>query len=156
MSFGYPFGPLRPGIGLEIVQNLPDKQSDVVVGPSVHKRSGKQSHIRNLLKAAGVFGGATAVLTLLLAVPVFISEFAAIEHVGARGKILTAAQFADRLENLLIGSLIVAVSLVSFFASAAIASPRLGVRDHQREPYKFEPLDEGKPICTFSAKVGHV
>lgn len=156
MSFGDPYGPFRPGIGPDIVHKLPDRQPDVFVEPGVRKRLNKRLHILNLLRILGVVAGATAALTALFAVPVFISEFAMIETVGVQGKTLTAAQFVDRLENLLVGSFIVAVSLVSFFASAAVASPRLGVRDHQREPYKYECEDVRKPVRPAPAKVRHV
>ncbi|XYK79880.1 MAG: hypothetical protein ROO70_19245 [Labrenzia sp.] len=156
MSFGDPFGPFRPGIGPDIVHEPPVRRPDVFIEPHLRPRPPVLLRLRNLLKILGVFGGATGVLTVLFAVPVIISEFAAIETVGVHGKILTAPQFADRLENLLIGSFIVALSLVSFFASAAIASPRLGVRDHEREPYKFECGDGHETVHPTHAKVRHV
>ncbi len=156
MSFGDPFGPFRPGIGPEIVKEPPVQRPDVIVEPRLYRRPPIRLGIRNFLKIFGVFGGATVVLTVLFAVPVFVTEFAAIETVGVHGKILTAPQFADRLENLLIGSFIVALSLVSFFASAAIASPRIGVRDHEREPYKFECRDGHETVQPTHAKVRHV
>ena len=156
MSFGDPFGPFRPGIGPDIVQEPSVRRPDVIIEPYLKPRPSARLGIRNFLKIFGLFGGATGVLTVLFAAPVFVSEFAAIETVGVHGKTLTALQFADRLENLLFGSFIVAVSLVSFFASAAIASPRLGVRDHEREPYKFECGDGHASVQPTHAKVRHV
>ncbi|WP_428523677.1 hypothetical protein [Roseibium sp.] len=156
MSFGDPFGPFRPGIGPDIVQEPSVRRPDVFIEPYLKPRPSARLGIRNLLKIFGMFGAATGVLTVLFAVPVFVSEFAAIETVGVHGKVLSAPQFADRLENLLIGSFIVALSLVSFFASAAIASPRLGVRDHEREPYKFECVDGHETVQSTHAKVRHV
>lgn len=156
MSFGDPYGPFQPGVGADIVWNMPDGRPDINFVPvddfqlPVRPRSG------GFLKSCGLFAAATAGLTALVAIPVFISEVAMIETVRVSGKTLTAVQFADRLENLFIGSFIVAVSLVSFVASAAFASPRLGVREMKKDPSLDERQDLVDPVLTALTKVRHV
>jgi len=128
MSFRDPFGPFRADAGPDLVPDDPPIRRDIWGqdrGPEIQIRD--RSRFRRS-KGVVVFAGATAALTLLLSIPIVYLELAAVEAVAVHGKTLTAAEFADRLQNLLLGTAIVAFSLVSFIASAAVVSSGLVVR----------------------------
>ncbi|GAA0775312.1 hypothetical protein GCM10009077_12420 [Roseibium denhamense] len=111
---------------------------------------------KSFLKAVAAFAAATAGLTVLIAVPVLALELAAVDTVGIHGKTLSAAEFADRLENLFMGSLIVAASLVSFVASAALAAPKYGARVMEPDPSPDARHKPATPGASVFTKVHHV
>jgi hypothetical protein len=95
--------------------------------------------------------GATAVLNVLLFIPIVYLELTSVETVAVHGKSLTGREFADRLQNLFLGTSIVALALTSLVASASFVSGQLVVRPkamHASEGSeglgKLVPLKEGK------------
>jgi hypothetical protein len=152
MSFGDPFGPLRPGFGPDVVRDVPDGRPDVRFEPNEIHRPRPGYGIAEFLKFCGVFGAATLGLTVLVSIPVVISEIATIDTISLQGETLTAAQFVSRLENLLIGSFIIAVAVVSFIASAALGSPHHGVRFTERDPSLSERQKTANPISSAHKK----
>ena len=156
MSFGDPMGPLRPGVGPDILPGVLNERPDVRFEPIDPIRPTRGDRAADFLKFCGLFGAATLGLTVMVSIPVFISEVGMIDAVSLEGELLTAEQFVDRLQNLVIGSFIIALSLASFVASAALASPQPGVRVMGKDPYEDERLKPADPVQSARTKVHHV
>lgn len=156
MSFGDPFGALWSGFGPDPIRTSPDGRADVFIGTEGKIRKSRKQLTADTFRFFAYFGASAIVLTVVLVIPMLFSELAMIETVGLRGQELTAAEYADRLKNLIIGTFIVAVSLVSFIASAVIASPRIGVRDMACNTLSKDRPDRADPVLATHVKVQHV
>lgn len=156
MSFGDPFGPLRPGIGPYIVRTAPDGRSDLPLDFPEPVGAGWRQRLWSAVRFAALFAASSFALTALMATPILIGELAAVEAVTTHGQMLTAAQFVARLGNLLLGTMIVAVASVCFLASAFVSSRNVGVRapDPAADtPILDRPVD---PMLAALIKVRHV
>ncbi|MEM5585437.1 hypothetical protein WNZ15_23475 [Roseibium sp. AS2] len=151
MSFQDPFGPFRADFGPDLIRDDLVKVRGVdghFAAPDFQVRD--KSRFRRV-KVVLLFAAATAALTFLLFIPIVSLELASVESVAVHGKTLTAAEYADRLRSLLFGTAIFALAVVSFIASAAIASGGVVVRPkaagEAERPEKFgkmKPLTVGK------------
>ncbi|GAB4532576.1 MAG: hypothetical protein Tsb0019_34230 [Roseibium sp.] len=128
MSFRDPFGPLRADAGPDLIPDDPPLLRDIgLEGDVPDLRLAHRRRFRGARDAI-VFAALVAGATLLLFIPIVLVELASVETVGVQGHILTAAEFAARLRNLFLGTFVMALALISLFASAALASRRLVVR----------------------------
>jgi hypothetical protein len=151
MSIRDPFGPLRADTGPDLVPDEPPLLRDI----------GGQGDLPDLrfairrrsvgARAAVLFAAPLAGATLLLFIPIVLVEFASVETVGVQGQVLTAAEFADRIRNLFLGTFVVALAVTSFIASAVLASRQLVVRprdipetENLGSLTNFVPLTVGK------------
>lgn len=156
MSFGDPFGPLRPGIGPYVVRIAPEGRSDLFLATAGPAGADWRQRLWSAVRFAALFTGSSFALTALMATPILIGELAAVEAITTHGQTLTAGQFVARLGNLLLGTMIVAVALVSFLASAFVSSRNVGVRapDPAADtPILDRPVD---PMLAALIKVRHV
>ena len=156
MSFGDPFGALWSGFGPESIRYTPDARPDVLIGVEGKIRRSRKRQLGDVLRFFGAFGAAAIVLTVVFVIPVLFSEVAMIETVGFRGQELTAAEYAERLKGLILGSFIVALSLVSFVAAAMTASPRVGVRDPGCNTLPEDRPGRGDPVLKTYLEVQNV
>jgi len=156
MSFGDPFGALWSGFGPDSIRHMPDGRADIFFITEEKIRKSWKQKLFDFVRFLGVFAGAALVLTVVLVIPILFGEVAMIDTIGLRGEELTAAEYASRLKNLILGTFIVAVSLVSFIASAMIASPRVGVRNMACNSSSKDLPDRPDPVLTARIKVQHV
>lgn len=155
MSFRDPFGPFAPFNGPDLLQDERVVRPDVNFQPPNVEKLGGGFALRSIAKGVALFAGATAALTFLLFLPVFYGEVSSVEAVGVKGEILTASEFVTKLEHMLFGTAIVALSLVSFIASAALASRCQSYRSVDDRP-RTSKDEKWDPVLTALIGIRHV
>ncbi|MEP3048257.1 MAG: hypothetical protein ABJL55_23080 [Roseibium sp.] len=155
MSFRDSFGPFVPINGPDLLQDGRAARPDVDFQSSSASGAGGRSVIRSIANGAALFVGATVALTVLLFLPVFYGEVSSIEAVSVKGEMLTASEFVTKLKHMLFGTAIVALSLVSLIASAALASKRQSYRsvDDRSVSSQDKKTD---PVLTALIGIRHV
>lgn len=143
MSVRYPMDPFAVPNRPDIPLSPPRRRRPI---PSNRRLSG----VRRAAVAAAGFTAASLVLAGLLFTPVLVQELSRIDAVMLSGEVVPSGAFTARIGALFLGTLIVAVALVSLFASAALVASRdpRANKSFRADPYKKRrstkalPLDE--------------
>ncbi|MEP4030837.1 hypothetical protein [Roseibium polysiphoniae] len=136
MSARYPFDPFA-------VPNGPD-----IEYPAARQRRSVAQVLLRALLAIGGFIAASFVLSSVLFVPILIGEIIAIDAVVVGGHQTEVADFVSKLGALFLGTLVVAVAVLSIIASAALAAGKEGRWEHpvsdevrrEQEAARYEQL----------------
>lgn len=123
---------------------------DIYLPDPLRRRKNRLRRGAVLITCVGKYLAAVALLAAILFLPVLFVELSRIDAVGLSGEIIPASVFATRLGDMFLGTVIIAIALVSFVASAALSARSLEAQG------RLEPYSEDKTKPTYKAETAAV